>query len=393
MNVPLEFTIIDKRDTKDFANITFSGYKKNDVLKQFEMSIINGNLEIACNWLVELHISGKMDDIWKIIFQIMSKNININNPNISSWIWLKYKKYNDIIKTFNKGYEYECRNNQEIRNLFVDIIVILVYSVKDNKYNFNKKIKECDLVSYKNKLKSKKSIITNPEIDEELKSALNEIVNDLFNIETVMYWCNWIEKIEKIKKKNKLEFKCPITSLKYLGTKNQNDWIWILWKIILSYSNDEKILNEINALYHIYLIKYKSSSRSNKQYILYHALSLLKEDINWNTQLIVRYKYRVQACCNINQLYKLKTYEVVNNKEVDIYEEINKATKMEINIKTPRKTKVPKINVKKNEKEKNDEKIMEKLGHFHKLVFYKLDKEVKQENKKCENEYKNIKLR
>ena len=151
-----DFTIIDDRVAKNFTTMTFSGYKKNEVMKQFECAILNDDLETSCNWLIELHISGRMDDIWKVIFAVASKNINILNPHISSWIYLKYRKYEMILKAFNKGYEYECRNSQEIRNMFVDIIAILVYSDKSEKLLKQVKITDKDFVwnNYRKKMKN-----------------------------------------------------------------------------------------------------------------------------------------------------------------------------------------------------------------------------------------------
>jgi len=130
MNVPVNYSIIDKRNCKEFKQITYCGYKKVDVLKEFANSLLKNNLEIACNWMVELHISGKNNDIWNIIFITFVRNINIKNPNFCSWVWLKYERYIGILKRFNKGYEYESRNNQEIRNLYADIITTLLYASK-----------------------------------------------------------------------------------------------------------------------------------------------------------------------------------------------------------------------------------------------------------------------
>lgn len=422
MNVPIEYSIVDNRTAKEFTQMTFTGYKKIDVIKQFEKSIMENNLESACHWLVELHISGRMDNIWQIYFEILSKDIHINNPHLTSWMWLKFKKYCLLIQTFNKGYEYECRNNQEIRNLLIDILVMLTFSTKCNKFNKKVKIGEKDFIqqNYLVKLKHKSSLKINnlitENIDHELKLGLNEIINLIHygNIKDIIYWYNWLEKLEKLKKKNKIELVVPNTLLKYVSPKLQNHWVWIIWKYIFSEIPDNQVNNEINALYHIYLHKYSNTTRNKKQYILYHAITLLNDDINWKIPLIRDYKYRVQACCNINQLYKLKKqdkYNVPNYLEKMIvkedveYKKINETIKSKptINIKTSTKTKAPKIKEKDCDKERADAIMMKKLEHFNKLVIYKTEEEMQEEMnkkkhkkksfKKHKEEYKTIRLR
>lgn len=418
MNVPIDYSIIDNRSAKEFTLMTFTGYKKTDVIKQFEKSILDNNLESACHWLVELHISGRMDNIWQIYFEILSKNININNPHLASWMWLKFKKYCLLIQVFNKGYEYECRNNQEIRNLLIDILVMIVYSSKCNKFNKKINISDKDFIqqNYLIKMRYKQSLKINnlitENIDNELKLGLNEILNLIYNdnMKDIIYWYNWLEKLEKLKKKNKIDLVIPNTMLKYISPKFQNHWVWIIWKYIFSEISDNQVNNEINALYHIYLYKYSNSTRNKKQYILYHAIALLNEDINWKIPLISVYKYRIQACCNINQLYKLKKndkYNVPNYLENKIvkedveYEKINNTIKSAptINIKTPTKTKVPKIKEKDCDKEKADMIMMKKLEHFNKLIIYKTEEEKYEEKHKKKSvktrkdEYRTIRMR
>ena len=45
--------IDDCRNYKDFKIVTFSGYKKNDVINAFLKGIDSKNIETACNWLIE----------------------------------------------------------------------------------------------------------------------------------------------------------------------------------------------------------------------------------------------------------------------------------------------------------------------------------------------------
>lgn len=428
MNVPLEYSIVDNRKAKDFTTMTYSGYKKIDVTNQFEKSLLDNDLEASCNWFIELHISGQVDHIWKIIFYTLAKNINVYNPNLPSWTWLKYKRFSNIMNKFNKGFEYESRNNQEIRNLLTDVVVMIVYSNKS--FNFNKlpKItnKDFSQESLTKKITSKELFnikdITDDTCSKELKIGLNEIVNNLKygRIEEIIYWYLWIEKIEKFKKKNNIPFITLTHKIKGISDKYDNDWRWSIWKIIIEqchHLNDSKLSNEINAIYNMYKWKYSSSTRIKKQYLIFFAFLMLKENIQWNISIIDKYEYRIQACCNINQLYRLKKKEELAIENIDTsdeeyqeeekieYQKLNDTvnSKPSIEIKTQKKAKPHKFKENNNEQEKHEAIMQEKLNHFNHLLLYKTDKHHHKKHHHSEyhsehhneniyeNEYKNIK--
>jgi len=403
MNVPYEFSIVDKRKAKDFSSVTYSGYKKIDVINQLEKSLLNNDLESSCNWLIELHISGKVDSIWKTVFYILSKNININNPQLPSWLWLKYKRYLQIMNKFNKGYEYESRNNQEIRNLFADVITMLVYSYKSSQLDKLPKINNKDFLQEMmvKKMMSKELYnikdISDNTCSNELKIGLNEIVNHLKSekhgklLDGIAYWYLWIEKIEKFKKKNGVEFKSLEHNIKDVDNKYHKDWRWTIWKIILektNYINNNKLTNEVHALYNMYKWKYTTTTCVKKQYLIFFACMFLKENINWYIPIINKYEYRVQACCNINQLYRLKKKEELAIENIDSddeeyikeekveYQKLNTMVnnKLPIEIKTQKKAKPHKIIVKDNEKERQEALMIEKMELFNNLVFIKKEK-------------------
>lgn len=412
MNVPKDFSIIDKREMKDFSIATFSRYKTTDVIKKLEDSIIHGNLEEACNWFIELHISGKMTHIWEIIFTSISKNINLKNPNLTSWTWLKYVKYAAIIKKFNKNYEYESRNNQEIRNLFADIITIIICSEKSTVFDKLPKISNKDILynNYSQKILFKDQNMIEEifpdavNIDKEFKIGINEIANQITTgkMKELIYWCLWLDKIHKSKKKNSMEFICPEIEIKDINKKYHSDWVWSIWYMILLKSKHcPQLVNEINALYNIYKWKYTTASIHKKQYILYHTLLLLKDSVNWKIPLINRYEYRIQACCNINQLYKLKKMYEIKDKQEDyetIHEKVINNHKPEIKIKTEKEPKKPfKIKEKDDEQARLEAKMMQKLEYFNNVVPYKPKnvpihhKDKKRSHRKPE--YKNIKFK
>lgn len=428
MDVPFDFMIIDKREK--FSKNTFSNYKKLDVIKQLNKALENGNLESVCYWYIELHISGFLNDIWKIIFNTTSNIININNPHLPSWLWLKYQKYQKLLKTFKKGFEYETRNNQEMRNLFIDIFTVLTFSKKNKILDSLPKITDKDL--YKDRIitkivgKSYNCDFINPHEHQEIKIAVNEFIHhmtqNLTKVEDAFYWILWLEKVEKFKKKNSIDFTGNKKTLDGVSEKNSKDWIWIFWLIILDIDivkNDINLNKAIQTLYNIYVNKFTSSSKPTRHNIFFHACLLIKcyDQVNWNQSLIDKYYLRIQACCNINQMYKVKRIDkmyqtdfIVSNKnnrqipnvkeeklnqnyiksdDYDIKNTVEEIQKNviksygnknkygnEINIDTRKVNKQSKekykIKSKKNnENEEFQRKMQKKINIYNKIVFYK----------------------
>ena len=387
MDVPIESSIIDDRKAKDFTTATFTGFKKMDVINQLSKSIENGKLEEACFWSVELHISGHINLIWNEIFNIMTKKINIENPKLPLWLWLKYKKFLQIIKGYTKTFEFEHRNNQEIRNLLVDVVAVIALSRKNEE--FDKK----NLPKIENKDFTEESIKRNMiardlnlivdeisnEDDSEIKIAINEIANHLRNdrsrVDHLIYWYIWLVKLEKFKQKNKIKLKSQKREIKHINTKYNGDWIWLLWRIILKeteYKNDKKIKIQVVSLYNIYKYRYTNIGKDKKQYAILFSFMLLKNRNNWNMPIIRFYHLRIQACGNINQLYKLKKQEQPKKgEEKEMYENIKNSVKPKIEIKTSNKKEKFKIDPKKREEEREEAKMFEKINHLNNLIVYK----------------------
>lgn len=404
MDVPLDYSIIDKRKATEFSDITFSHYPKADVIKKMRETIINGKLEEACYWFVEIHISGKLDILWKEIINIMTININIENPYLSSWLWMKFKKYNKILEQFNRQFIYENRNNQEIRNLLTDVISVITLSNKNAKLKSLPKLQEKDLNNSKNRLVAKnyklvENMVSN-EDDDSVIMASNEIAHLLINynyqFQDVLYWYMWLVKMDGFKKKNNLPINKKKRLVKNVNEKYYYDWIWLIWEIILTETerrNDDRLENEIHALYNFYRWKY--SNKTSKQNILFNAIMLLKCKINWWQPVIRKYEYRIQAICNINQIYRMKQDSLdvppsLNEKSITNYLNENKNDKVSemkeirekatdkkpIKVKTPKKAAKIKIENKRDKKLENESKSMEKMQLMSNLIISRKKQDV-----------------
>lgn len=348
-----------------------------------------------------------MREIWDAIFLVSSRNINIENPYLFGWIYLKLMKYERIIhRKFSKKFEYECRNNQEIRNLFIDIVTIMTLSKKNKRLVNMPKVSGNDfkMENIANKRIAKRHIknVMESNEDKDLFLALSEINTHLeqkiTKMEDLLYWFLWIDKMEKYKRKNNCEFYVKKRKKKEIDEKYWDDWRWILWDIIFLNIRDENQKKQIEAIYKIYKWKHRIKNIINRDYLIFCAFLMIKSDVDWKTPLIEKYEYRVQACCNVNQLYKLKKFDNIkkidgkkeNEKKEEKKEENkeklanNNRAQMqqpppqpqlqpqpEIKVETEKKAKKYKVKEKKNksdeEREKKEAIMMEKMDIFNKI--------------------------
>ena len=96
-----KYKICDTRGIKSFKIETFSGYKKNDVIKTLFKSIDSKKAENASNWLIECIISGYIVDIWEKLLVYGTNIISINNPNLPNILYKKNILFYNIINRYN----------------------------------------------------------------------------------------------------------------------------------------------------------------------------------------------------------------------------------------------------------------------------------------------------
>ncbi len=230
---------------QNFNNITFSNYQKSKTKEELIKCIYNNKLENAIYWSAELICSGFYLELWDIIIIYFSKFIHRSNNKICIYLNMRYENFLNIL---NNGYSndiLELRNNNEIRNLFCEIIYILCNTMKSNEIRCIKlnKTDDFELSNIHSKFNAPtidyaESIYKN-EDPKELFIPINELIYNLEkkNIIDVLYWLEWIYEYENILKKKKK--KCLASQRDYAPENNKNDIIWIIWDIIYYYVNNK----------------------------------------------------------------------------------------------------------------------------------------------------------
>ena len=329
MEIPPKYLICDTRTPKEFQNGTISGYKKRDVISAFQNAIINSKIEEAIHWCVELHVSTYSKDIWKILFDVYFKYIHVNNPKLFFYLLQRKKEYDSIIMFYPKNHHIFCRNNQEIRNLFCDIVSISVLSKKNNifldkslpKVNISKLSKQ-ELM--KRKIQDSYEIIHDLGYDDLNNTeilCLNQIFTNLNNhkgtLNNCFYWYLLLEKStkekQKLKKKNSeslLKYeRVPGNSMLNYVDKNKipenKHWTHLLWKmfekIILNNKKDSIFMSKLKNYYND---QFKETKISSLKYLIFMGFILLKTNqVKWNKGLIPQYDLYIQVNCAINLVY------------------------------------------------------------------------------------------
>ena len=308
--------INDIRILKEFKTLTFSEYKKSDVCKQLIISINTNDLEPALNWSAELICSGSYIELWEILILIISKHIHLANPKLAIYLDNRFDKFKQIIENGYIDNELALRNNKNIRELFCEIIIILCISEKKPSFEQIKiSNDEYNLNNISNKLNAPNisfgKYFFKDNDPKEVFVAINELAYNLYhknkNLLKAHYWIEWIVNYDTKCRRSKNQLICGSRSHIPVHSKFHTDVVWIVWDIILLYSNNfNKIIKKILAsLLNLFCLKYTFSCKKKRKYILYFACELITEYVNI-TIPISNNNNKIKPIINkINNVYKL----------------------------------------------------------------------------------------
>lgn len=288
--------INDKRVQKEFNGISFSGYKKTEVKKSLIKEILAGKIEQGNYWACELICAGHFADLWEIILTIASKHIHHGNPKLPIYLEMRMENFKDIVSNGYIDNEIKLRNNTKIRRLFSEIICILCFSQKKHSYDSIKITKEeFNIADINYKLKADSLDYIKPifmkDDPKECFIAGNELAYCLSsqskNTNDACYWTEWISEFETICKKKKQQIMCERRSNIPVKSKDQMDLIWMVWDIILNESIKRNTLIKriIKSLLSLFCLKYTNSNKKKRKYIIYYAIALLTENVDFSISL------------------------------------------------------------------------------------------------------------
>ncbi len=305
--------INDVREKSKFTKLTFSNYKKTDVLKQLIKSITIGNRESTCYWSAELLCGGQILELWEIIILYMSKNIHIGNPKLPIYINKSLDNFKNIVNSTYIDDDLSIRNNVQIRKLFAEIFIILLESKRKHSFAETVKITTFDfnISNIGEKLKAPhinyiKSIFKEGDT-KEIYIALNELYYNISDIkDSVMacYWIEWILEFDVVMRRQKKKNLCERRSYVPVKQEFQMNIIWMIWDIFFhkGQSNMEKKI--LNSLLDIFCLRFSNGVPKKRKFILYFIVSLFTEPVDYNTALINNIDIIEKVKSNIDSIYK-----------------------------------------------------------------------------------------
>jgi len=312
-----EFEINDIRNDKQFKSITFSKFKRTDAKKALLTSIFNGKIEYALNWSAEFICCGCFIELWDIILNFVGKFIHLGNPKLPIYLELRFNKFKEIAHTYS-GNELDMRNNIKVRELFAEIITVLCNSNKKLAIESVKikTIEEFDMTTISSKLKAPNikyaSEIFCKDDPKELFIAINEfayhVSKDSLNSLQACYWYEWILEFENLCKKKKELCLCERRLFVTVEEKYQKEPIWIIWDILFKICNNKtcKISKKVmESLFSLFCIRYTSGCKRKRKYLIYFAIFILTENVNYNKEIIENKAIIDEVTKKINLIYKV----------------------------------------------------------------------------------------
>ena len=120
-----------------------------------------------------------------------------------------------------------------------------------------------------------------------------------------MYWYEWLILMERELAKKGHILSCIPEQCNGVNEKYLDDWIWKIWKLILSQveKTNNVIKKSVRTLFQIYKWKFTKSAKRKKKYLLFTAFCLLSENINWRCKVIQKPITRIQVISQINFFY------------------------------------------------------------------------------------------
>ena len=307
--------INDIRIQKDFRSCSFSEFKRTDVTKELLNSIYQGKIEPSCYWTAELICAGHYIDIWNVIILYFSKYIHLGNPKIINYIDMRINSFKEIVRNGFIDNELRMRNNPKVRRLFGEIMIILCQSTKKHQFETIKiKKEEFDIAQLSERFKAPNTKyadeVFKKDDPKQLFIAINELSYHLskesYNNIECCFWVEWILQYESQCKQKRIPCKAERRSMIPVKEKEQMDIIWLIWELLIIKANKKGSLyrKSIDCLLNIYCLKYTSGVIRKRRYIIYYAIAIITENVNYNIQLIKDTKIIEKILSKMDNIYK-----------------------------------------------------------------------------------------
>lgn len=376
--------------------LTVTGESKAQVLRKFRDAVLNTNLAIAGTLAVELHCSGYFQQAFNIVVEIIGSHVHIHNPNICSHIAERHKKFRnqlglpsrcgitkfpdkaeDIDEFFRRPEVQAYRstiNCQTVRNFIIEVVTLVALShqkemalprVVTSDVTIDKL---CDSAkSYKVGGKDPRKIAKKNELSLVLQLIEKLLLFKNPKVEDAIYWVLWIVKLESRCKRKGERLPCKVMKVEGVARSEANHWVWYLWKSLITRANFYPIFKKLQIvnIYYLFRIDFTKNIAICRLPLLFFAMRLLKYDVGNNFPAVINHLHlHVQACSNVNALYRNLQIKLARRSWVDI---LGEETEEKVEKKTTQKIeKVEKV----SKKQMKERKKKEYLDTLHMKTAY-----------------------
>ena len=241
---------------------------------------------------------------------------------------VKWRTITDNTK-FTKESIFLLRNHPEIRNILVELVIVLCLS-KKKKLESGKKIKKTDFIieNFKKNLEAPNNNlidkIAKREDPSEMKIAVNELGYHILkgNISKVYFWINWILEWDKSNTKKYGTYDCAYRLIRGIENKYHKNVIWLIWEMIKVVKDvkmqdheaiyRERVNKQINYLWTMFVYKYSNAQRNRKIPFILWSANYIINFIDWKIPLIDRPHILFQSLLNLDKLIRGIKIQSVN---------------------------------------------------------------------------------
>lgn len=284
------------------------------------------DVDKANYWTAELIASGQHEFLMNKLIAFSCQEININNPKLPAYLSDRIKTYKRLVRVL----DIQDRNDQQIRNIFSEIVTVLSLSTK--KTTKFPKIGEVDFeMEYiRSKIISKNRNLADQILRDEdprdLLVPINELATHIVLLRrhsadklslltskagalNPYYWLAWLLEWDKHMTSRRLkdvEYHCAARTSPHYDDKFAKDVVWVIWDTLLRLTetfDDEPTTVQVQALYAIFMTDYTRGKRTERKHILYCAVQYLTTSLSWRLNVFIDRRKVIRAQCFVNLVY------------------------------------------------------------------------------------------
>ena len=325
-----------RRDKKKQPQMTYSGFRKSQVLSSLIKEIKENHLMTACHRCVELHISQCIPQLLHKLICFMGKSINLCNPRLPEYLWKRIRYLTKLIELY-----IESENIQSIRNVLCEIICVLTFSPKKPTETILKlsltELQKNNIMEHCRAPATWSCPIWHQDDPPFLENAIKEFswgVTHLYNqsmsaFDHSFFWLSVLFFLNKqTKQKTKQPIECRARIIPNIEIKHLTSYIWLVWLILLheakvreqNNSRYHLLHKHIESLFHLFCYEFKLSYLSTRFSLVIQATKVLcnYKPLSYQTSVYFEYELTMKTVLHINHLYYELNKSPINPDDVSI---------------------------------------------------------------------------